>query len=201
MNIQATTTNLAIGALSSVSGVSRGASAGGASADGIGPAATASISDRGTFLAELSQLKRSDPEAFTAKLTEMSEQARTAAKGATGDDAKALNRTADNLAEVAKSGDLSALEPPASGARPTSGGAGGARGTPPGGGGGPPGAGGGGAPPSAGASASSSADDSKYEAADTNKDGTVSSQEQIAYEAKHPEKAVQGTTAKIAAGT
>ena len=52
----------------------------------------------------------------------------------------------------------------------------------------PPAQGGGGAP----ASSSSSTDSSKvYEAADTDKDGTVSVQEQMAYDLKHPEQAKQ----------
>jgi hypothetical protein len=159
--------------------------------DGVGPAATSKISGRASFLSELSALKDSDPAAFKAKLTEMSSQAREAAKGATGEQQTRLTQMADKLAEVAESGDLSALQPP-SGGRAHGGThpAEGAKGPPPGGGGGGGhGGGGGGGAKSASSTSSTSSNDSKYAAADANKDGVVSEQEQATYNAKHPEKA------------
>lgn len=111
MNIQATTSVPSIGALTSAATAHRAAVVGSTSTDEIGPAVMVNISDRGALLSELSTLKSSDPAAFTATLTAMSDQARAAAKGATGDEATSLNKMADALASVAKSGDLSALEP------------------------------------------------------------------------------------------
>lgn len=184
MNIQATTSVPSIGALTSATTAHRAAVVGSTSTDEIGPAVMVNISDRGALLSELSTLKSSDPAAFTATLTAMSDQARAAAKGATGDEATSLNKMADALASVAKSGDLSALEPTTASAHASAGGAAHA----------------GGAPPSGGASASdsttSTTDDLTYDPADANKDGTVSSQELAAYEMKHPEKAKPHDTAE-----
>jgi Ca2+-binding EF-hand superfamily protein len=75
--------------------------------------------------------------------------------------------TKTDIESAVKSG---TLKPPSGGSRPTSsGGPGGARG-------------GGGAGGASGSSASSKS----YEAADTNKDGTVSEQEALIYSLKHP---------------
>ena len=195
MNIHGLTTGLPTSEVDAIGGPKGGREPAPPPADEIGPAARARVSDMASFMAELSALKDSDPEAFKAKLNDLSSQAREAAYRTSGEPAKRLSRMADKLTEVAQSGEVSALQPPPPGAgRPGRaaghGGPQGEGGAPPPGGGRPPGGGGaakGGLGPSS--SASSTADDSKFDSADTNEDGVVTDQEQHDYEAKHPEKA------------
>lgn len=191
MNIHATASIASMDALTSATNAPRGAVVGTASTDEMGPAVLVNISDRGALLSELSTLKSSDPEAFAATLTAMSDQARAAAKGATGSEATSLNKMADALASVAKSGDLSALEPTDPSAHASAGGAARAGGAPPSGGG----------ASASESTSSSSVDDLTYDPADANKDGTVSSQELVAYEMKHPERAKPHDPADASATT
>lgn len=143
------------------------------------------ISGAAKKMAELNELRTSDPEKFKATLTEMAEKVRTDAAGRTGKEAEFLNGLADKLENAALTGDLSQLKPtkPPAGMAPPGG-------RPPGGaggGGGPPG--GAGAAQSKGQTQSSEETDPSADPADKDGDGIVSMTEQIAYETAHPDKA------------
>lgn len=147
------------------------------------------ISGAAKKMAELNDLKTSDPEKFKATLTAMAEKARTDAASRTGKEAGFLNGLADKLENAAQTGDLSQLKPgkPPAGMAPPGG-------RPPGGGGGAPGKVGkpAGGKPNA---ESSEETDPSVDPADKNGDGTVTLAEKIAYESAHPEKAVSEVSA------
>ena len=109
MNVQGTVGLLTVGVESHAVGVVHvGAQVSSAEVD-VGPAVTVSISQAGATLGELASLRDQDPAAFEVKLTAMSNRAREAALGASGDQARALNDLADRLAAAQRSGDLAVL--------------------------------------------------------------------------------------------
>ncbi|HEY3256415.1 MAG TPA: hypothetical protein VGJ91_20790 [Polyangiaceae bacterium] len=182
-----------VGALNSVSGTTNVRATPGVT--NSGPAAVSAISPQAELFAKLSELKDSDPEQFQATLSKMSDELRSAAKEQGGAAAQHLNGLADKVAEAAKTGDLSLLQPDASKAggkamagRP-------AGGPPPGGGRPPSGAG-------AGASKKSSPSEGSSDPADTNGDGTVSAAEEAIYALTHsPSKATDSGAASTGAAS
>ena len=192
-----------VGALNSVSGTTHPRATSGIT--NSGPAAVSAISPQAELLAKLSELKDSDPEQFQATLSKMTRELRSAAKEQGGAAAQHLNGLADQVAEVAKTGDLSLLQPDANQAggkamagrpaggppagRPPPGGA------PPGGGRPPGGAG-------AGASKKSNQSEGSSDPADTNGDGTVSAAEKAIYALTHsPSKATDSGAASSSASS
>jgi hypothetical protein len=150
------------------------------------PSDQSSLSGPAAFLAKLSDLKKSDPQAFTAAVNEIAQKLNQAASTMTDAKSQALTKDlASKFSDAGKSGDLSAVA--AALAKPTQGPreAGGERphGPPPGGGKG----GGGGS----GSSASK-----VYDPADTNLDGTVSDEEAAAYKAKLAARATSTQASK-----
>ena len=153
-----------------------------------GPAAVSAISPQAELLAKLSELKESDPEQFQATLSKMADELRSAAKDQGGAAAQHLNGLADKVAEAAKTGDLSLLQPDPNqaGGKPMAGRT--AGGPPPGGpppGGAPPGGGRSAGGAGADASKKSSQSQSAKDPADTNGDGTVSAAEKAIYALTH----------------
>jgi hypothetical protein len=87
-----------------------------ASLDATGSAAQVQLSKPGELMQKLSQLQASDPAKFKDVVQKISDSFATAAKNATGDDAKRLQDVADKFAQAAESGDLSAFRPAQAGA-------------------------------------------------------------------------------------
>jgi hypothetical protein len=76
------------------------------------PAATATVSPWGELLSKLQQLKHTKPETFEKTVNQLAETAAAAANKATGGDKPALAKVAEQLAQVAKTGELSVFKPP-----------------------------------------------------------------------------------------
>jgi hypothetical protein len=142
------------------------------------PTDAASLSGPAEVLNKLSSLARTDPTKFRQVVDEIAKTLDEAA-GATSDPVmkKTLNDMATVFTQAGKTGDLSAVKPPSGpppgGGQPSGGG-------PPPGGGSPPG----GVSPTAGGGSAPKT----YAAADTNKDGVVTLEEQVAYDAQQASK-------------
>ena len=132
------------------------------------PAESTSVSGASKLYASLQALAKSDPAALKETLAADAKKLTDAAKTQTDSTTKkAMTDLAAKFTEASKTGDLSGLAPPAGGAAPPKGKGGGG------------GGGGGGT--------------IVYQPADTNEDGTVSLQEQEAYDAKQAAKTSDST--------
>jgi hypothetical protein len=149
---------------------------------------SSAISTPAQLMSKLADLQKSDPAKFKEVMNSAAAKLGAAAESATSpDEKKALKAIAGQFTAAASTGQLSALRP--GGKAP------GGKGPPHGGP--PPGGGGGGAKPAATSSSSSTSSTKTYDPADTNKDGTVSPAEQVAYATK--QAAAKAAAAKEAA--
>lgn len=78
---------------------------------GAGPAYKANISKPGELFAKLKELEQKDPDKFKEIVSGIADSLRGAAEQAGDSGGGFLNKLADKFDEVAKSGDLSALQP------------------------------------------------------------------------------------------
>src|SRR5262249_5938475 len=76
-----------------------------------GGAASVNISRPGELLSKLQQLQQSDPDKFQQVVSGIADKLHTEAQNASGADSQALGKLADRFAQVAQTGDLSALQP------------------------------------------------------------------------------------------
>ncbi|HEY2407508.1 MAG TPA: hypothetical protein VGI10_15965 [Polyangiaceae bacterium] len=75
------------------------------------PAASATISKPGELFGKLSQLSQQDPAEFKQVTQSISDELKSAAQGATGQQAQFLNELAGKFSQAASSGDASVLQP------------------------------------------------------------------------------------------
>jgi hypothetical protein len=75
------------------------------------PAATATVSPKAELLNKLQHLQQNSPGAFTRLVGQMSDTVRTQAGKATGEDKHSLTKLADQLAQLARTGQLSVFRP------------------------------------------------------------------------------------------
>jgi hypothetical protein len=146
------------------------------------PSESASTSGPAELFKKLEDLATSDPQKFKAVTKQLAAAVQDAADSATDPKEKQmLTDLANRFTEASQTGDASVLKPP-EGGKPA--------GPPPGG---PPpdGAGGSSDATSSSSASTSSTGSTQYAAADTNQDGTVTVEEQAAYDALHPSKAEQ----------
>ena len=81
----------------------------------IGDATSVDVSKPGQLMAALKKLKDENPDQFKAVVSNLAQEVREQAQGASGHEQKFLNHFADKLDKVASTQDLSALQPPEKG--------------------------------------------------------------------------------------
>jgi hypothetical protein len=81
----------------------------------IGDATSVDVSKPGQLMAALKKLKDENPDQFKAVVSNLAQEVRDQAQGASGHEQKFLNHFADTLDKVASTQDLSALQPPEKG--------------------------------------------------------------------------------------
>jgi hypothetical protein len=75
------------------------------------PAATATVSPWAELLSKLQQLHARDPAAFNHVVGQMTERVQTEAGRATGDEKQSLTKLGEQLAQLAKTGEMSVFRP------------------------------------------------------------------------------------------
>jgi hypothetical protein len=111
MNINTIGSSATIDALSALNSSSNSGATSAALGISSSPASSTTVSKPGELLNKLSQLLQQDPAKFKAVTQQISDELKTAAQSATGNQASFLSKLSDDFAQASSSGSLSALQP------------------------------------------------------------------------------------------